>query len=797
MKAFAVTRGVHRRAVAEAWRSARCGRPCVTVGCFLAELFAAAVRCEGGGGWWRAAGRTWMKTQLMFFFQCTLVTRIFHEASRVQVINFATMARRRPSDWLSPTAVLAPVPIISLWWWIKCGDRVRSPLFAALPGYVKYSDAFGLRPWRVCSRRGVIGHWLPRWSRRSSCCLVFVTSPHSGSPHIGALAVCYITPLWVAPCRHWAACCLLHRPTLGRRPLSALGRLLFVTSPHSGSPHIGALAVCYITPLWVAPCRHWAACCLLHRPTLGRRPLSALGRLLFVTSPHSGSPHIGALAVCYITPLWVAPCRHWAACCLLHRPTLGRRPLSALGRLLFVTSPHSGSPHIGALAVCYITPLWVAPCRHWAACCLLHRPTLGRRPLSALGHLLFVTSPHSGSPPVGAGALAVCYVAPLWVAPCRRWGACCLLRRPTLGRPTLGRSLFVTSPHSGSPPVDAGALAVCYVTPFWVAPCWCWGACCLLRHPVLGRPLSVLGRLLLRRPTLGRPTLALGRLLLRRPALGRLLLRRPTLGRPLSALGRLLLRRPALVPLLFVELVDIFRLPSGRASRCVHCAWRGFPAPAAGRTTPTAGTPAPPSLHQRTPLLPTPRSPTRNFIDPSSGVVDLRFFSARSRRRRGVCVFSVLCACGWAARLRGVRRSVVECGCSERETHRSHRLRRRTVARTHTSLMIRRTMRLDTLADLQAILHRSACRYRARTCLTYANNLRVAICPRQQEDRFCTASWRIWAVCYCYSSVLHTTMGGTIHRCIDISWYLSRDTYRDILFFIITIFYFLCTMIFI
>ena len=44
--------------------------------------------------------------------------------------------------------------------------------------------------------------------------------------------------------------------------------------------------------------------------------------------------------------------------------------------------------------------------------------------------------------------------------------------------------------------------------------------------------------------------------------------------------------------------------------------------------------------------------------------------------------------------------------------------------------------------------------------------------------------------------------GGTIHRCIDISRYFSRDTYRDIIFynhifFFITFFFFLATMIFI
>ena len=31
--------------------------------------------------------------------------------------------------------------------------------------------------------------------------------------------------------------------------------------------------------------------------------------------------------------------------------------------------------------------------------------------------------------------------------------------------------------------------------------------------------------------------------------------------------------------------------------------------------------------------------------------------------------------------------------------------------------------------------------------------------------------------------VIYTTRGGTIHRCIDISRYFSRDTYRDIIFY--------------
>ena len=125
--------------------------------------------------------------------------------------------------------------------------------------------------------------------------------------------------------------------------------------------------------------------------------------------------------------------------------------------------------------VCYVAPLWVALRRRWGACCLLRRPALGR---PTLGRLLFVTSPCSGSqPPVGAGALAVCYVTPLCIVSTQ-----------------LCTQLAVTSPHSGSPPFSAGTLAFtsphwvaprrhwgacCYVTPLWVfAPCWRWGTCC-------------------------------------------------------------------------------------------------------------------------------------------------------------------------------------------------------------------------------------------------------------------------------------------------------------------------------
>ena len=39
--------------------------------------------------------------------------------------------------------------------------------------------------------------------------------------------------------------------------------------------------------------------------------------------------------------------------------------------------------------------------------------------------------------------------------------------------------------------------------------------------------------------------------------------------------------------------------------------------------------------------------------------------------------------------------------------------------------------------------------------------------------------------------------GGTIHRCIDISRYFSRDTYRDIIFYNRDFFFFFSTMIFI
>ena len=45
-------------------------------------------------------------------------------------------------------------------------------------------------------------------------------------------------------------------------------------------------------------------------------------------------------------------------------------------------------------------------------------------------------------------------------------------------------------------------------------------------------------------------------------------------------------------------------------------------------------------------------------------------------------------------------------------------------------------------------------------------------------------------------STCASARGGMIHRCIDISWYFSRDTYRDIIFYNLNFFFFLIIFFF-
>ena len=48
---------------------------------------------------------------------------------------------------------------------------------------------------------------------------------------------------------------------------------------------------------------------------------------------------------------------------------------------------------------------------------------------------------------------------------------------------------------------------------------------------------------------------------------------------------------------------------------------------------------------------------------------------------------------------------------------------------------------------------------------------------------WCYVRSQPWSVDASHASYTHLTRGGTIHRCIDISRYFSRDTYRDIIFY--------------